>query len=163
MIAYHDTKLQEIAPYPDALELLRDLARPSSYEESSPPASPLNRRRRISAPQDQPLHDFQRSIPDSATGSASPSPIQSSTFAPARPSESCLPKPCISAITLLNDIDPPKSLGMITVLNRRSGKYAQVTSLTGPDYQCPGLRATSRNPPRRLRRSCMVSRHTVHL
>ncbi|MCD6404238.1 MAG: TIGR02253 family HAD-type hydrolase [Planctomycetes bacterium] len=34
-----------------------------------------------------------------------------------------------------NDIDPPKSLGMITVLNRRSGKYSGVPCRKEPDYR----------------------------
>ncbi|MEW6380792.1 MAG: TIGR02253 family HAD-type hydrolase [bacterium] len=34
----------------------------------------------------------------------------------------------------ITDIDPPKNLGMITVLNRRSGKYLEVKGKTEPDY-----------------------------
>lgn len=34
----------------------------------------------------------------------------------------------------ITDIDPPKSLGMITALNRRSGKYLESKGKTEPDY-----------------------------
>lgn len=34
-----------------------------------------------------------------------------------------------------NDIDPPKSLGMIAVLNQRSGKYSGVPCREEPDYR----------------------------
>lgn len=35
----------------------------------------------------------------------------------------------------LGDIDPPKSIGMTTVRNRRSGKYANIEGETKPDYE----------------------------
>ncbi len=34
----------------------------------------------------------------------------------------------------ITDIDPPKSLGMVTVLNRRSGKYLESKGKSEPDY-----------------------------
>jgi len=40
----------------------------------------------------------------------------------------------------LNDIDPPKRLGMITVRNRRSGKYRDVQGETVPDYEIEDFR-----------------------
>ncbi len=35
----------------------------------------------------------------------------------------------------VGDIDPPNSIGMITVRNRRSGKYADIEGETKPDYE----------------------------
>ena len=133
VVAYHETKFRELSPYEDAVVALRKLARTSLIlgiitagleikqaeklvrlgllEYLNPNAIFISDQIGISKPN---VKLYQRACSD-----LNLKPIQ------------CM----YIGDNPANDIDPPNQIGMITVRNRRSGKYLGREGLTTADYE----------------------------
>lgn len=133
VVAYHDTKVRELAPFEDAVTLLRRLAstdltlgvisaglqvkqaekliRLGLYEFFTPSAVFISDQVGISKPNPK---LYRRACSDLNL----------------RPAE------CIYVgDNPTHDIDPPNQIGMITVRHRRSGRYVDVDGATSPTYE----------------------------
>jgi putative hydrolase of the HAD superfamily len=133
VVAYHETKFRELAPYNDALEVLKVLARTSLirgvitaglevkqaeklirlkvYDYLTPNAIFISDQIGISKPN---VKLYQRACSDLGL----------------RPSEAMY-----IGDNPTHDIDPPNEIGMITVRNRRSGKYLDHEGKTAPRHE----------------------------
>jgi len=138
IIGYHETKIDQLTPYPDAVTLLRSLGstnlvvgvvtdgiqvkqaekllRLGIYDLFDPTAIFISDQIGISKPN---LKLYKRAcsalgIPPSSVMYVGDNPV--------------------------NDVDPPNALGMHTVLLRRSGKYAHLMGKTYPDFQVRDFR-----------------------
>jgi putative hydrolase of the HAD superfamily len=133
MVAYHDTKFRELAPYPDAVELLRDLAQTKLIVGVISAGLAIKQAEKVVRLKIGRYMSSNAIFISDQIGISKPNPklylraCQSVGVAPAEAMYVGDNPP--------NDIDPPKSLGMIAVLNRRSGKYAQIASRMTPDYE----------------------------
>jgi len=133
MVAYHDTKFRELAPYPDAVELLRDLAQTKLIVGVISAGLAIKQAEKVVRLKIGRYMSSNAIFISDQIGISKPNPklylraCQSVGVAPAEAMYVGDNPP--------NDIDPPKSLGMIAVLNRRSGKYAQIASESAPDYE----------------------------
>jgi putative hydrolase of the HAD superfamily len=137
MVAYHDTKFRELAPYPDAVELLRDLAQTKLIRGIITAGLAIKQAEKIVRLKISRFMTSDAIFISDQIGISKPNPklyLRACQAVRVPPSEAMY-----IGDNPVNDIDPPKSLGMITVLNRRSGKYAQVASLRGPDYEISGF------------------------
>lgn len=133
VVAYHQTKFAELFPYPDAVEVLKLLARTrlirgiitagltvkqaekivrlKIYDYLSPKAIFISDQIGISKPN---VKLYQRACRDTDVEPGHAMYIGDNP---------------------LFDIDPPNEIGMITVRNRRSGKFLDKESRTPPDYE----------------------------
>ncbi|MCB9883318.1 MAG: TIGR02253 family HAD-type hydrolase [Planctomycetes bacterium] len=132
VVAYHETKFHELKVFDDAYELLRDLSktpvimgiisaglsikqaekivRLNIYEFLNPEAIFISEQVGISKPNPK---LYQRACEQLGV------PPEQVMYIGDHPA---------------NDIAPPKKLGMVTVLHRRSGKYAKDPVTVEPDY-----------------------------
>jgi putative hydrolase of the HAD superfamily len=133
IVAYHQTKFAQLAPYPDVIDALRVLAktrlirgiitagleikqaekivRLNIYEFLTPRAIFISDQIGISKPN---VKLYQRACEGVGV----------------KPSEAMY-----VGDSPLSDVDPPNRIGMITVLNRRTGKYANVQGRTAPRHE----------------------------
>ncbi|MBN4049885.1 HAD-IA family hydrolase [bacterium AH-315-M10] len=133
VVAYHETKSRQLRPFPDVRALLASLAltdvvrgvitagreikqaeklvRLDLYQYLTPYALFISDQIGISKPN---VKLYQRACADLGLDPSETMHIGDNP---------------------LNDIVPPKSLGMITVLNRRGGKYSTVPTPVEPDYE----------------------------
>lgn len=133
VVAYHETKFRELKPYPDVPPFLKDLAQTPvilGIITAGPAVKQAEKLVRLK------IGQYLKS--DAI--------FISDQVAISKPNPKLYQRACQSvgvdpAAAMYvgdnppNDIDPPKSLGMIAVLNRRSGKYSGVPCKTEPDYQ----------------------------
>ncbi len=132
VVAYHETKARELKPYPDALDALKRLTAkkvPLGIITAGVPAKQAEKLVRLGLTRFfEPAMIF---ISDQL-GISKQNPRLYETVARAVGLE---PEVCMYVgDNPTNDVDPPNACGMITVLSRRSGKYADVVSLTPPRY-----------------------------
>lgn len=133
VVAYHDTKVRELAAYPDAVELLKDLSRAVPIVGVITAGPAIKQAEKIVR-----LHIRQYLSPNAIfisdqIGISKPNPKLYS-----RACQSVGVKPAEAMYVgdnPPNDIDPVKSVGMIAVLHRRSGKYMAVAGKAKPDYE----------------------------
>ena len=136
--AYHDTKFQELAPYPDAVDLLRDLKRTGIVVGVITAGLAVKQAEKIVR-----LHIAQYLTPNAIfisdqIGISKPNPklyLRACQEVRVKPAEAMY-----VGDNPANDIAPPNSIGMIAVLNRSSGKYASVAASVPPDYQISTFR-----------------------
>ncbi len=133
VVAYHETKFRELQPYPDVPPLLKDLAGTevvSGIITAGPTLKQAEKLVRLNIVQ---YLDANAIFISDQVGISKPNPklyLRACQGAGIKPAEAMY-----VGDNPPNDVDPPKSIGMIAVLNRRSGKYIDVPCRTQPDYQ----------------------------
>jgi len=133
VVAYHETKSRELAAYPDAVELLKDLQRIGLIVGVITAGPAIKQAEKIVR-----LHIGRHLSPNAIfisdqIGISKPNPklyLRACQSVGVQPSEAMY-----VGDNPPNDVDPPQSIGMIAVLNRRSGKYIAVAGRTRPDYE----------------------------
>lgn len=134
VVAYHDTKFRELTPYPDALEVLRVLARERGLR-----VGVITEGRAVKQAEKLIRLGFAKFIDPGAVfiseqlGRSKAEPefyrrvLEELRLEPAETI-------CVGD-NPSKDIDPAKEAGMITVLQKRGGKYEGVSGRTRPDYE----------------------------
>ncbi len=133
IVAYHRTKAQELAPYPDAVRLLERLARSKLVVGVITDGLSVKQAEKLIR------LDVLRFLSPHAIYISDQVGIN-------KPNPKLYLRPCadlnLKPANVLyvgdnprNDIDPPNRLGMITVRFRRGGKYAAEESETKPRYE----------------------------
>jgi len=132
VMAYHDTKMQHLKPFPDVVEVLEKLSKTDlvlGIITMGPQVKQAEKILRLG------LLEY-----------VNPSAIFiSDQIGIGKPNVKLYMKACreldiwpLEAMYVgdnpPNDVDPPNQLGMSTVLMRREGKYASVQGLTEPDH-----------------------------
>ena len=133
VVAYHETKFRELAPYDDAVRLLEDLSKTDLVVGIITAGLAIKQAEKIVR-----LRITRYLTPNAIfisdqIGISKPNPqlyLRACQAVRVRPTEAIYVGDRPSG-----DVDPPKSIGMITVLNRRSGKYSAPTLQSAPDYE----------------------------
>jgi putative hydrolase of the HAD superfamily len=133
VVAYHETKFRELSPYEDAVVALRKLARTSLILGIITAGLEIKQAEKL--------------VRLGLLGYLNPNAIFiSDQIGISKPNVKLYQRAC-SDLNLkpiecmyigdnpVNDIDPPNQIGMITVRNRRSGKYLGREGLTTADYE----------------------------
>ncbi|MBI1852704.1 MAG: HAD-IA family hydrolase, partial [Planctomycetes bacterium] len=121
VVAYHETKFRELAPYNDAIEVLKILARTSLIRGVITAGLEVKQAEKL----------IRLKVYDYLTSNAI---FISDQIGISKPNVKLYQRACADlglrpqeAMYIgdnpLHDIDPPNAIGMITVRNRRSGKY----------------------------------------
>ncbi len=132
MVAYHDTKFRELAPYPDAVDLLHDLAQTGLVVGVISHGPAIKQAEKVVRLRIGQYLSHNAIFISDQIGISKPNPklylraCQSVGVAPAEAMYVGDNPP--------NDIEPPKSIDMVAVLSRRSGKYSSVEPRVAPDY-----------------------------
>jgi putative hydrolase of the HAD superfamily len=133
MVAYHDTKFRELEPYPDAIDLLKDLAQTKLTIGVISAGLAIKQAEKIVRLKIGRYMSSNAIFISDQIGISKPNP---KLYLRACQSLNVDPREAMYVgDNPPNDIDPPKLLGMIAVLNRRSGKYASATPRVKPDYE----------------------------
>ena len=133
VVAYHETKFTQLAPYDDAVELLEALSGTGLIVGVVTAGLAIKQAEKIVR-----LKILRYMTPNAIfisdqIGISKPNPklyLRACQSVGANPSEAMY-----VGDNPPNDIDPPKSIGMIAVLNRRSGKYSGLAPSAAPDYE----------------------------
>lgn len=133
IVGYHQTKSTGLKPYPDVAEVLKILSQTTPLSLGVISSG-------LSVKQAEKLFrfGFQKYLNPDAI-------FFSESLGVDKPSREFFSKPCRKtgvpfheAMYVgdrpVNDVAPPKSLGMVTVLNRRSGKYMDSRARIKPDF-----------------------------
>jgi putative hydrolase of the HAD superfamily len=137
IVAYHETKARELAPYPDAVELLKDLAQTGLVVGIITAGPTIKQAEKIVRLKIGRYLTSNAIFISDQIGISKPNPklyLRACQAVRVKPAEAMY-----VGDNPPNDIDPPKSIGMIAVLNRRSGKYSALAPGTKPDYQISNL------------------------
>lgn len=133
MVAYHETKFRELQPYPDVPPLLQDISATdiiAGIITAGPTVKQAEKLVRLGITH---CFDANAIFISDQIGISKPNP---KLYLRACQEVGVDPRKAMYVgDNPTNDIDPPKSLGMITVLNRRNGKYASVLCRSEPDYR----------------------------
>jgi len=138
VVAYHETKYRDLKAYEDALELLEALSRTAVIRGIITAGLTLKQAEKIIR-----LRIYEYLTPRAIfitdqIGISKPNPK--------------LYEKCLQALDLepgrcmyvgdnpTHDIDPPRTIGMITVRHRRSGRFADVHGLQPPDFEVRDFR-----------------------
>ncbi len=133
VVAYHETKFRELTPYPDVPPLLKDLAQTdviAGVITAGPTLKQAEKLVRLNVVQY--LRGDAIFISDQI-GISKPNPklyLRACQRVGVKPQEAMY-----VGDNPPNDVDPVKAIGMMAVLNRRSGKYSGVPCKSAPDYQ----------------------------
>lgn len=133
VVAYHETKFRELQPYPDVPPLLKDLSATdiiAGIITTGPTVKQAEKLVRLGITH---YLDADAIFISDQIGISKPNPklyLRACREVGVAPAEAMY-----VGDNPPNDIDPPNSLGMITVLNRRSGKYSGVPCRSEPDYR----------------------------
>jgi putative hydrolase of the HAD superfamily len=133
VVAYHETKARELEPYPDAVELLSDLSRTGIIVGIVTAGLEIKQAEKIIRLRIRDYLTPNAIFISDQIGISKPNPklyLRACQEVGVKPSEAMY-----VGDNPANDIDPVKSIGMVGVLNRRSGKYMTVAAKTTPDYQ----------------------------
>ncbi len=133
VVAYHDTKMRELAPFEDAVILLRRLARTGLLLGVISAGLQVKQAEKILR-----LGLYEYMTPNAIfisdqIGINKPNPKlyrRACSDLNLRPAE-CM----VVGDNPTHDIDPPNQIGMVTVRHRRSGKYTDVDGATEPDFE----------------------------
>ncbi len=133
VVAYHETKYRELKVYDDVYEVLKALAGTSVIRGIISAGLTLKQAEKIVRLK---IYEF-----------LTPSAIFiTDQIGISKPNPKLYEK-CVSYLNLdpgrcmyvgdnpINDIDPPHKVGMITVRNKRSGRFADVKGETEPDFE----------------------------
>ena len=132
IIAYHETKKRELFPYPDVTEVIRILFNRGAYMGVITAGAPVKQAEKLL-----------RLRLDRYVNTGAVFVAEEVGFGKNNPKlyqKICQILGLDPAKTMYvgdnppNDIDPPNAIGMITVLNRREGKYKDVQSQTEPNH-----------------------------
>jgi len=131
--AYHETKFRYLAAYEDVIEVLKLLTRTDLLLGIITSGIQIKQAEKIVWLKVYPYMTPEAIFISDQIGISKPNPKlyqRACNVSSVRPSETMYvgdnPK---------MDIDPPNSIGMITVLNRRGGKYAEDIPETKPDHE----------------------------
>jgi putative hydrolase of the HAD superfamily len=133
IISYHQTKIDQLTPYPDAVTLLRALRRTDLTIGVVTDGIEVKQAEKLLRLGIYDLFDPTAIFISDQIGISKPNPKLY------RRACTALGTPPSSVIYVgdnpLNDVDPPNSVGMHTVLLRRYGKYSHLMGKTYPDFQ----------------------------
>ncbi len=133
VVAYHDTKFRHLKPYEDVVEALKILARTDIILGVISSGLTVKQAEKLVR-----LNILQYLQPNAI--------FISDQIGVNKPNEK-LYRRALNDMGLapqeamyigdnpITDIDPPNNIGMITVHNRRSGKYSEITGKTAADYE----------------------------
>ena len=132
VVAYHETKARKLKAYPEAVEVLgRLMGRkvPLGIITAGVPIKQAEKLVRLGLTR---FFEPEMIFISDQLGISKQNPRLYETVARA---VGLAPETCMYVgDNPVNDVDPPNECGMLTVLSRRSGKYAQVRSRTQPRY-----------------------------
>lgn len=132
IIAYHDTKMRDLFPYPDVLEVLRILSQRNILMGVITAGSPVKQTEKLLRLRLDRFLNLKAVFVAEEVGFAKNNPrlyqkvCQTLDVDPAK----CL----YVGDNPVNDVDPPNAIGMITILSRREGKYKNVHGQTEPKH-----------------------------
>lgn len=134
VVGYHETKFRSLRAYEDAVDVLRLLREQTQLKLGVITSGlPLKQAEKLVRLGVCDLFDPNAIFISDELGISKPNPklyLRACAALAIRPSEAMYvgdrPK---------MDIDPPNKIGMITVLNRRSGKYADEQGASKPDFE----------------------------
>ncbi len=133
VVAYHDTKFRQLEAYPDVREVLEKLSRTElilGVITAGPAVKQAEKLMRLGL---LPYINREAIFISDQIGISKPN-VKLYRWACVKSGVD--PKQAMYiGDNPVNDIDPPKRLGMITVRNRRSGKYRNLEGETVPDYE----------------------------
>lgn len=137
MVAYHDTKFRQLSPYDDAVELLEDLSKTDIVVGIITAGPTIKQAEKIVRLKIGPWLDSNAVFISDQIGISKPNP---KLYLRACQAVGVIPREAMYVgDNPPNDIAPPKSIGMVAVLNRRSGKYSSVIPRVEPDYEISDL------------------------
>ncbi|MBI5788114.1 MAG: HAD-IA family hydrolase [Candidatus Schekmanbacteria bacterium] len=131
-VAYHETKFKELKPYEDVVEAFQIISKTDLMIGIITTGLEIKQAEKLIR-----LKLLKYIKPEAIfiTGQLGIDKIDPQLYKNACDSLQLPPQSCMYiGDNPLNDIDPPNEIGMITVLNRRSGKYLDVKSKTKPKY-----------------------------
>ena len=131
-VAYHETKFKQLKPYQDALEVLQLLSQTNLTIGIITAGLEIKQAEKLIRLN---LLDYINQQAIFITDQIGIGKPNRKLYQNACDSLSLAPECCMYVgDNPLNDIDPPNKIGMITVLNRRSGRYLEIKGKTKPDY-----------------------------
>jgi putative hydrolase of the HAD superfamily len=134
VVGYHETKFRSLRPYEDAVDVLKLLRAQTQLKlgviTSGLPLKQAEKLVRLGITE---LFEANAIFISDELGISKPNPklyLRACAALGIRPSEAMYvgDRPSM-------DVDPPNKIGMITVLNRRSGKYSNEEGRTKPDFE----------------------------
>ncbi len=134
VVGYHETKFRSLRPYEDAVDVLKLLREQTGLKlgviTSGLPLKQAEKLVRLGIAE---LFESNAIFISDEMGISKPNPklyLRACSALNIRPSEAMYvgDRPQM-------DVDPPNKIGMITVLNRRSGKYSTELGETRPDFE----------------------------
>ena len=135
--AYHDTKFSHLRPYEDAVQLLRELQRTDLTLGVVTDGLMVKQAEKLLRLGVYPLFDPQAIFISDQIGISKPNP---KLYRRACAAIGVAPSNVLYiGDNPLNDIDPPNSLGIHTVLLQRHGKYSHLQGKTYPDHSIRGF------------------------
>jgi len=133
VVAYHDTKFNELVPYEDVSEVLQRLSRTGLILGVITDGPVMKQAEKIIRLGVLPYLNQNGIFITHEMGFSKPN-----VKLYLRVCHEFFLEPCevmYVGDNPINDIDPPNSIGMITVRSRRSGKYQDVAGRTEPDHE----------------------------
>lgn len=132
VVAYHETKFKELRPYEDVVEVFQLLSKTDVIVGIITAGLEIKQAEKIIRLK---LLDYINPQAIFITGQLGLGKTNRKLYQNACDSLGLSPNVCIYVgDNPVDDIDPPNEVGMITVHNRRSGKYLDVSGKTKPDY-----------------------------
>ncbi len=131
-VAYHETKFKQLKPYEDVVEVFQHLAQTDLIVGIITAGLEMKQAEKIIR-----LNLLEYINPQAIfiTGQLGIGKSNSKLYQNACESLDLPPGACMYiGDNPLNDVDPPNEIGMITVLNRRGGKYFEIQGKSKPDY-----------------------------
>ena len=132
VVAYHETKVSQLRPYDDVMEVLQTLKQAGLSIGIITDGLEIKQAEKLIRLK---LLDYIDSQAIFITGQIGIGKTNVKIYKNACKSLNLPPVSCMYVgDNPINDVDPPNKIGMVTVLNRRSGKYLGVTGKTEPAH-----------------------------
>jgi putative hydrolase of the HAD superfamily len=132
VVAYHETKVSQLKPYEDVIEVLQTLKETGVTLGVITDGLEIKQAEKLIRLK---IQDYINPQSIFITGQIGIQKTDIKLYQRACESLKLPPTSCMHVgDNPINDIDPPNKIGMITVLNRRSGKYLGVTGETNPTH-----------------------------
>jgi putative hydrolase of the HAD superfamily len=150
VVAYHETKFKQLAPYDDVIPLLKALSRTDIVKGIITAGLQVKQAEKLLRLGIYPYLTPQAIFISDQIGIGKPNV---KLYLKACETLGIQPEECMYVgDSPVNDIDPANEIGMITVRSRRSARYAGVEGRTVPKHEIRNFRELRRI----LRRSCGV-------
>lgn len=138
VVAYHQTKFRELRPYPDVIPVLKSLAQTDIIRGIISAGLVIKQAEKLIRLNIYPYLTPTAIFISDQVGISKPNPklyLKACSELNIRPQESMY-----VGDNPITDVDVPNQIGMITVLNLRSGKYRQIKSRTKPVHTIRNFR-----------------------